>query len=100
VAVAAHDAIEELGDRVREALGSEADAVEEVTVRSETPYAQLPPSAIARMGMTPDQKNVLVRIVLRHLERTLTDGEANELRDRIYAALHRGSRHEWASGTL
>lgn len=100
VAVAAHDAIEELGDRVRDALGSEADAVEEVTVRSETPYAQLPPSAIARMGMTPDQKNVLVRIVLRHLERTLTDGEANELRDRIYAALHRGSRHEWASGTL
>jgi phenylalanyl-tRNA synthetase alpha chain len=32
--------------------------------------------------------------MLRHLERTLTDAEANELRDRIYAALHRGSAQE------
>jgi phenylalanyl-tRNA synthetase alpha chain len=30
-----------------------------------------------------------VRVVLRHLERTHTDEEANRLRDRIYAALHR-----------
>lgn len=35
------------------------------------------------MGMTPGQKNVLVRVVLRRLERTLTDSEANQLRDRI-----------------
>jgi phenylalanyl-tRNA synthetase alpha chain len=41
---------------------------------------------------------VLVRVVLRHLERTLTDGEANSLRDRIYAAVHQGTRHEWAAG--
>jgi phenylalanyl-tRNA synthetase alpha chain len=96
VAVDADDAVEELGDRVRDALGTEADAVEEVSVRSETPYARLPSSALTRMGMTPGQKNVLVRVVLRHLERTLTDAEANEMRDRIYVALHRGSRHEWA----
>jgi phenylalanyl-tRNA synthetase alpha chain len=95
VVVDAGDDVEALGDRVRDALGLQADAVEEVTVRSDTPYEQLPASAIDRMGMAPGQKNVLVRIVLRHLERTLTDSEANELRDKIYAALHQGSRFEW-----
>jgi phenylalanyl-tRNA synthetase alpha chain len=98
VAVSADDDVEELGDRVREALGDDADAIEQVTVRSETPYGRLPASAVDRMGMAPGQKNVLVRVVLRHLERTLRDDEANQLRDRIYAALHRGRRHEWTGG--
>ena len=48
-------------------------------------------------GHRPHQKNVLVRVVLRHLERTLTDEEANRLRDRVYAALHQGSVHQWAA---
>jgi phenylalanyl-tRNA synthetase alpha chain len=99
VAVDAEDETEDLGDRVRDALGDDADAVEEVAVLAETPYAALPPAAIARMGMTAGQKNVLVRVVLRPLGRTLTDAEANALRDRIYAALHRGSAHQWASSS-
>ena len=99
VAVQATDTAEDLGDRVRDALGPDADAVEEVAVLAETPYDQLPPQAVARLGIHPDQKNVLVRVVLRHLERTLTDEEANQLRDRSYAALHRGSAHQWASGS-
>jgi len=97
VAVDADDDVEGLGDRVRDALGDDADAVEEVTVRSAASYDALPPSAVERMGIAPGQKNVLVRVVLRPLERTLTDTEANELRDRIYAALHRGRAQEWAS---
>ena len=96
VAVDADDEVEELGDRVRDALGDEAEAVEEVVVLSQTPYVELPRAAIIRMGMSPQQKNVLVRVVLRHLEKTLADAEANELRDRIYAGLHRGSADEWA----
>jgi phenylalanyl-tRNA synthetase alpha chain len=97
VAVDAHEAAEDLGDRVREALGPDADAVEEVIVLAETGYEQLPAQAVARLGIRRGQKNVLVRVVLRHLERTLTDEEANRLRDRIYAALHRGTRHQWAA---
>jgi phenylalanyl-tRNA synthetase alpha chain len=97
VAVEADDKAEDLGDRVRDALGPDADAVEEVNVLGETPYDQLPPQAIARLGIRPGHKNVLVRIVLRHLERTLTDEEANQLRDRIYAALHHGTAHQWAA---
>lgn len=97
VAVDADDEVEELGDRVRDALDDDAEAVEEVSVLSHTAYEELPPSAIARMGMAPGHKNVLVRVVLRHLERTLTDAEANVLRDRVYTAIHRGSAHEWAA---
>jgi phenylalanyl-tRNA synthetase alpha chain len=97
VAVAADDTVEDLGDRVRDALGPDADAVEEVTVLAETPYDRLPAQAVARLGLHPDQKNVLVRVVLRHLERTLTDEEANRMRDRVYAALHRGSVQQWAA---
>jgi phenylalanyl-tRNA synthetase alpha chain len=97
VAVEAADTAEDLGDRVRDALGPDADAVEEVAVLAETPYDQLPPQAVARLGIGPHQKNVLVRVVLRHLERTLTDEEANRLRDRVYAALHQGSVHQWAA---
>jgi phenylalanyl-tRNA synthetase alpha chain len=97
VAVDADDQAEQLGDRVRDALGTEADAVEEVTVRSETLHDHLPSAAIERTGVRSGQKNVLVRVVLRHPERTLTGSEANELRNRIYAAIHRGSRHEWAA---
>jgi phenylalanyl-tRNA synthetase alpha chain len=97
VAVAADEGVEDLGDRVRDALGPDADAVEEVAVLAETPYRQLPPQATARLGIRPGQKNVLVRVVLRHLERTLTDADANQLRDRVYAALHQGSAHQWAA---
>ena len=41
-------------------------------------------------GCDPVQKNVLIEIVLRDLERTLTDEDANQLRDRIYDSLHQG----------
>jgi phenylalanyl-tRNA synthetase alpha chain len=89
---------EELGDRVREALGERAADVEAVEVRSETTHAALPEAARTRLGLSPGQKNVLVRLTLRALTRTLTDAEANRLRDEVYAALHEGSRQEWACG--
>ena len=96
VAVAARDDGETLGDRVREALGSDADVVEDLRVLSATGADDLPAAAIARLGLLPGQRNLLVRVMLRRLERTLTDEEANELRDRIYAAVHQGSNQQWA----
>jgi phenylalanyl-tRNA synthetase alpha chain len=98
LAVDADDTPEELGDRVREALGEDAARVEAIVVVAETPRAALTEVAAARLGMGPGQKNVLLRVVLRDLARTLTHAEANALRDRIYAALHRGSVHQWAAG--
>lgn len=98
IAVAAGMTAEELGDSVRRSLTAAAlDAVEEVTIVSETPRSKLPAAAIARIGLQPHHKNVLVRLVLRHPTRTLTANEANRIRDQIYAAIHEGHAHQWAS---
>ena len=96
VAVDSSEDDETLGDQVREALGSDADAVEDVTILSTTSCADLPPPALDRLGARPDQSNLLVRVVLRRLDRALTDAEANDLRDRIYGRLHQGTAWQWA----
>src|SRR5256885_3833708 len=96
VAVAADEDEETLGDRVREALGAGAACVEEVRVLAATPYDRLPEPAARRLGARPGQKNLLVRIVLRDLEKTLTTEAANVLRDRIYLAIHQGTQYPWA----
>jgi phenylalanyl-tRNA synthetase alpha chain len=88
---------EELGDAVRTALGERADLVESLGVVSETPYTALPPAAIARLGIAPGQKNALLRITLRALDRSIGAEEGNRLRDEIYAALHRGTTWHWAA---
>jgi phenylalanyl-tRNA synthetase alpha chain len=97
IAVDSSDDVELLGDRVRDALGDDAAMVESIAVLSETGWLQLPDAAVRRLGMDASQKNVLVRVVIRPYDRTLTDEEANLLRDRIYAALHRGSVMTWAA---
>jgi phenylalanyl-tRNA synthetase alpha chain len=88
---------EQLGDRVRTALDARAEAIESIEVIAETPYDELKPAARERLRLMPDQKNVLLRVVLRDLSRTLTHAEANELRDSIYAAVHEGDAMEWAA---
>jgi phenylalanyl-tRNA synthetase alpha chain len=85
-----------VGDRVRAILGPDADAVEEIAVLAETAYDDLPPAARERLGVRPGQKNLLVRLVVRDHERTLTAADANRLRDRVYAGLHAGTAYEWA----
>jgi phenylalanyl-tRNA synthetase alpha chain len=96
VAVAADEDAETLGDRVRDALGGDASRVEEIRVLSGTPGDQLPAAAARRLGIRPGQQNLLVRVVLRDLEKTLTNEAANALRDRIYQAIHQGTEHQWA----
>jgi phenylalanyl-tRNA synthetase alpha chain len=100
VAVSADADPETLGDRVRQALGRRVEDVEAVEVRTETAWDALPPVARERLGMKPGQKNVLLRITLRALGRTMTDEEANGLRDEVYAAVHEGTRWEWAGRAL
>lgn len=94
VVVDAADDDETLGDRVRSALDARVDDLESVAVIARTAASELPPAAQERLGIVDGQMNALVRIVLRPLERTLTDAEANALRDRVYRALHRGPRLE------
>ena len=98
IAVASDCTVEELGDRIRAALPERiAAGLEEISVVSETSYAELATAAQRRLGIGAHQKNVLLRLVIRDLERTLTSHEANQLRDRVYDVLHEGSVKTWAA---
>jgi phenylalanyl-tRNA synthetase alpha chain len=91
------DLVEDLGDRVRDALGDDAACVESVDILQQTPCSALPAPALGRLGAHRDQKNLLIRVVLRHFDKTLSNHEANVVRDRIYAALHQGTTEQWAT---
>lgn len=79
-----------VGDAVRSALGDRVDDIESITVLQRTSYEDLPAGARTRLGLSTDQENALVRLVLRPLHHTLTDAEANALRNKVYQAIHRG----------
>ncbi len=76
---------ETLGDRIR-SLDPQG-LVEEVEILSETPARELPEHVRHRLNAGPGQKNVLIRVTMRAPERTLTDRETNELRDRLLQGL-------------
>ena len=94
VVIAAGTEAETLGDRVRAALGDRLDDLESVELLAVTPYASLPVAARERLRLDPDQANALVRILLRPLTKTLTDREANAIRDEVYLAVHEGPVRE------
>lgn len=78
---------ETLGDRVRTVLDGDADCVERVELLTVTTADRLPAAAVERLGIRRGEVNALVRVTLRHPTRTLTDQEANDLRDRLLVAL-------------
>jgi phenylalanyl-tRNA synthetase alpha chain len=78
---------ETIGDLIREALGDDAPLVEKVELLSRTSYADLHDAARERLGIVAGQENLLLRLVLRPVDRTMTSGEANTLRDRIMDTL-------------
>ena len=82
---------EDINEDIREALGDKQNILESVEILSETAYKDLPLKIQERLGIASDQKNVLVRITLRHLERTLENKEANEIYDDIYEKINHGS---------
>ena len=67
-----------------------AKKIESISIISDTKYEELPPIAIERLGILPNQKNILLRIVLRDLEKTLTHEEANDMYNIIYTKIHQG----------
>lgn len=82
---------EDINEDIREALGDKQNILESVEILSETAYKDLPEKIQERLGISSDQKNVLVRITLRHLERTLENKEANQIYDDIYGRINHGS---------
>ncbi len=90
VVLAAEEDEETVGDRIRTALGGDADVIESVDVLSRTAHGDLPEAARSRLGTQDGQVNLLLRIVLRPVDRTLTSEEANAIRNTIYRAVHEG----------
>lgn len=82
---------EDVSADIRDALGNKSDTLEEVEILGETPYDDLLDIARERLGCQPGQKNVLVRITLRHLERSITNDEANEIYDQVYKSVNKGT---------
>ena len=89
---------EVLGDRVRTALGEQAEDLESVELLALTSYGELPALARDRLRIRDGQANALIRLVLRPLARTMTDPQANQIRDIVYLALHEGPVKELIAG--
>lgn len=85
---------ETIGDTIRTAMGQQVDDIEATEVLARTSFNELPQPARKRLGIEPGQVNYLVRLTLRPLERTLTDDEANVIRNTVYRALHQGPNLE------
>lgn len=64
--------------------------IETIQIINETQYKDLPDIAIERLGMINSQKNVLLRVTLRDLNRTLLNEEANNIYSEIYSIIHKG----------
>lgn len=86
--------VEVLGDRARNALGTDSNVLAALEIKAVTPTAELLPAAVDRLRMAP----VLLQLVLQPLDRTLTGEEASQLRDRVYVALHQGKVQELVAG--
>lgn len=89
---------EVLGDRVRTALGGQAEDLESVELLALTTCGELPAAARERLRIHDGQANALIRLVLRPLARTMTDPQANQIRDDVYLALHEGPVKELIAG--
>ena len=81
---------EDINEDIREALGDNQNILESVEILSETAYDDLPKIVRERLGISIGQKNILVRITLRHLERALENTEANDIYDAIYSKINKG----------
>ncbi len=93
-----NDTEEDLCEDIRNVFGDQSDLLEEVKILERTPYEKLPEVARERLGAGADQDNVLVRIILRHPDKTLTKKEASDLYDMAYPRLHKGSTGGYKSG--
>lgn len=83
---------EDICEEIKEAFGDEAYLIEDVKISARTKYDDLPQIAKDRLGALEGQDNVLVKIMLRHPDKTLTKEQANVLYDQAYPRLNRGSK--------
>lgn len=85
-----NDTEEDICEAIKNVFGEKSDLLEQVEIIERTPFNKLNPIAIERLGAKEDQDNVLIRITLRHPDKTLTKKESAELYLMAYPKLHRG----------
>ena len=66
--------------------------IESIQIISQTLYIDLPKIAKERLGILEGQKNMLLRITLRDLVKTLESEHANKIYTEIYTKIHQGSK--------
>lgn len=81
---------EDINQNIAVAIGDWLPALESVEVLNETGYNDLPEIAKLKLGIKPNQKNILVRITLRDLNRSITNEEANQIYKNIYQQVNEG----------
>ncbi len=81
---------EDVSQEVEAAIGKDLSSLESVELLSETEHSKLNKTAREKLGIKLSQKNVLVRITLRDLNRTLTKEEANKIYEKIYKKVNYG----------
>jgi len=89
--VSKDDTEEDICEVIRNVFGDQSDLLEQVEILERTPFENLTPIAKERLGAKRDQDNVLVRIILRHPDKTLTKKEAATLYTDAYPQLHQGT---------
>ena len=88
--VSKNDSEEDICEAIRNVFGNNSDLLEQVEILQRTPFDNLTQIARERLGATTGQDNVLVRIILRHPDKTLTKKEAAGLYAMAYPKLHEG----------
>ena len=89
--VDANDSEEDICENIKNVFGDKSDLLEQVTILERTPFDKLQPVAKERLGAKKGQDNILVSIVLRHPDKTLTKTEAADLYAMVYPKLHQGT---------
>ena len=83
--------MELLGDRIRDVLGERGRWVEAVELIQASDHASVPEKARERLGMSPGQWNLLIRVTLRSVDGSISKEDANRVYDLVYAELHEGT---------
>ena len=71
-------------------MGDEVKIIEQVVIMTETQYEELPEHVRERLGMLPNMKNILLRVIICPLDKAMTKPEANEIYSYLYDKLHQG----------
>ena len=87
---------EDICERIRDAFDAAKDMLENVELLNRVAFDKLPEIARTRLGAQQGQDNVLVRVTLRHPDRTLTKQDATDLYKTAYRKLHEGSGWDYA----